>query len=217
MIGEILAGVSALSSLFGSLKSAQANQAIDSDIARQRSELQVWYDKEYNQNYLQSDKAKSTIEILRRQMEEQMKKVAQNNAITGASDERRVAMADRLQKGMADNTTRLAGYGTRYKDMIRREYQGLNQNLNQVNLANLERKSDQWSNFMNNALNAGIGFAQASDSFKGWEDQWKKRNILNNAGGMLNPISTSNITPRFSLASAPRKSLKGQFDIFENY
>jgi len=181
MIGEILGGVSALASLFGSLKSAGANQAIDSQLARQRSELQTWYDKEYNQPYLDTEEARSTIQLLRNQAGEQMKKVDQGNAIRGASDETRVATADKLNRGMANATTQLAGYGTRKKEYTNRLYQGLKQNLSQIELQNLQNKSQQWSNFMGNAMNAGTGFAQAggSGAFEDWDNKlstlWKKK------------------------------------------
>lgn len=166
MIGEILGGVSALASLFGSLKSARANRAIDSQLAKQRSELQTWYDKEYSQPYLDTEEARSTLQILRNQAGEQMKKVDQGNAIRGASDETRVATADKLNRGMANATTQLAGYGTRKKEYTNRLYQGLKQNLSQLELQNLQNKSQQWSNFMGNAANAGTGFAKLGSLWK---------------------------------------------------
>ena len=190
MIGEILGGVSALASLFGSLKSARANQAIDSQLAKQRSELQTWYDREYHQPYLDTEEARSTMQILRNQAGEQMKKVDQNNAITGASDETRVATADKLNRGMANATTQLAGYGTRKKEYTNRLFQSLKQNLSQMELRNLENKSAQWSGFMQNATNAGIGFAQAggSGAFEGLEDLWKKRKAGRQAAGIVAPL-----------------------------
>lgn len=198
MIGEILAGVSALSSLFASLKSAQANNLADAQLRKRQSELEMWYNKEYNQNYLDTDEAKSLMTILNNQRKEQMKKVDQNNAIKGASDEARVATADKLNKGIADNVTRLAGYGTRYKDSMRREYQGLKSNLDTMEWQNLQGKTQNWANFSGNAMNAGIGFAEASGSgaFDTWENRYKNRRkskILQNAGGPLSPVQTNNI------------------------
>jgi len=177
MIGEVLAGISALSSLFGSLQSARANQAIDAQLQKRQSELDTWYNKEYNINYLDTEEAKSVAELLNRHREQAMKKVDQRNAITGASDEARVATAEGINRSVGDELTRLAGYGTRYRDSIRREYQGLKGNLDMLQLQNLQNKSSQWSNFMTNALNAGIGFSQAGGegAFGGWEDWWKNR------------------------------------------
>jgi len=177
MIGEVLAGLSALSSLFGSLKSAQANTAIDRQLERHQMDLDTWYNKEYNINYLDTEEARSILEILRRQKERTMKKVDQSSAIRGASDEARVATASEANRDIADEIARLAGYGTQYKQGVRREYQGLKSQLSGLEAMNLQNKSQQWSNFINNAMNAGIGFAQAggAGAFQGWEDWWKKQ------------------------------------------
>lgn len=182
MIGAGLAIASGLASLYGSMKSAQANRAIDDQLRRRQSELDTWYNKEYNQNYLDTEEAQSTVALLRQQMAEQMKKYDQNSAIKGASDEARIAQADQLQKRMGQNVTQLAGYGTRYKDMIRREYQGLNANLDQLQAQNLQNKNQQWMNFMGNATNAGMGFAEAgaNGAFDNWDNKltsmFKNRN-----------------------------------------
>lgn len=204
MIGEVLAGLSVLSSLFGSMKSAQGNRAVDSQLRKRQSDLDNWYNKEYNMNYLDTDEAKSTAELLTRNRDQVMKKVDQGNAIKGASDEARVATADKINRSVGDEMTRLAGYGTRYKDSIRREYQGLKSNLDTLDMQNLQNKSAQWSNFSNNAMTAGMGFAEAAGegAFKGWEDLWaksRKANILRKAGGPISPVSTSHLAvPKLS-------------------
>lgn len=181
MIGEVLAGLSALSSVFGSLKSAQANRRIDSQLAKRQSELERWYNKEYNIPYTDTEEAQSIIQLLKRQRDEALKKTTQAGAITGASDEARVATAGELNEDIMDALTRLAGYGTRYKQGIRREYQGLKSNLDVLESQNLQRKSDWWTNFMNNALSAGMGFSQAAGegAFENWDKSistwWKNR------------------------------------------
>ena len=181
MIGGILGGLSFLGSLYGGLKSAQSNNAIDSKLAGQRSELQTWYDKEYNQNYMDTDEAKSTLQVLRNQMGQRMKAVDQNNAIRGASDEARVATVDKLQQGYSNAATQLAGYGTRKKEYANRLYQSLLQGQNAQELGQLQNKAGQWGNFMNNAANMGIGAAEAGGdgAFEDWDNKltslWKKK------------------------------------------
>lgn len=171
MIGAILGGISAASSLFGSLKSAQANKRMDNQLQRRQSELQSWYDKEYNTNYLDTAEAKGTLRVLSNNMKESMQKVDQGNAIQGASDEARVATADKAQRRYGDTVARIAGHGTQYKDAIRREYAGRKMNLDALQAQNLQQKSANWSNFANNALSAGVGFAEAggSGSFDKWD------------------------------------------------
>jgi hypothetical protein len=170
MIGTALAVASGLASLYGSAKSAEANRAYDSQLRQRQSDLQTWYNKEYNTNYLDTPEAKSAIQLLRNDYREKMKKVSQNNAIKGASDESVVASADAGQKTIANAATRIAGYGTQRKDMIGREFRSRKDNLDNMQGANLQNKSAQWSNFMNNSMNMGIGAAQADGS--GAFDKW---------------------------------------------
>ena len=177
MIGEILGGISVLSSIFGGAKSAQANRAVDAKLAQRRSELQTWYDKEYNQNYLDSAEAQSTLQLLRNQMAQRMKAVDQNNAIKGASDEARVATADKLQQGYSNAATQLAGYNTRKQDYTNRLYQSLLQNQNAMEMQNVQNKASNWTNFLTNAANTGIGAAQSGDSFSALEDMWRQKKL----------------------------------------
>jgi hypothetical protein len=185
MIGEILAGVSALGSLLGTFKSAQANQNIDKQIRQRQSELDTWYNKEYNTPWLETPEGKSLVTLMNNQRDQTMKKVDQNNAITGASDETRVATADKVNRGTADTLARAAGTGGRYNQQIlNRQYQGLKYGLDNLELQNLSNKNQQWGNFMNNAMNVGIGAAEATGggAFNEWDNKltglWKKRKAM---------------------------------------
>jgi hypothetical protein len=171
MIGTALAIGSVVSGLFGTIGSARANNKIDEQLRRRRSELDTWYDKEYNTPFLDTTQGKSAIQTLRTQYDDMMKKTAQNNAISGASDEMKVATADKAQRGYADSINKIAGYGTEYQDAIRREYTGQKIGLDNLEAQNLQGKSQNWSNLMSNAMNAGIGFAQADadGAFKDWD------------------------------------------------
>jgi len=195
-IGAILAGISLAGSAYGSIKSAQANKQRDADLARRNNELENWYDKEYNTNFLDTSAAKGTLEILRRNNQEAMKKVSQNNAIRGASDEAAVATADNLQKSYANNVAQIASHGTQYKDSIRRDYMAQKMNLDNINAAGLAEKSANWSNFSNNAMNAGIGFAEASGEGafeKG--DEWMKKLWGSAKGKYYNNKNSGRILP----------------------
>jgi len=172
-VGAALAIGSSLVSLFGSLKSAQANEKYDNYLNKRETDLDNWYNKEYNTNFLDTTQGRSAVGALRTQYGETMKRVNQNSAISGASDEAKVAVGDKVQRGMADQVSRIAGYGTVYKDNIRREYQGLKHNLQNMQQNNLLRKSENWSTLMDNSTKAGIGFAEADangafDGVDGW-------------------------------------------------
>jgi hypothetical protein len=198
MIGAALAIGSGLASAYGSMKSAQANNASDALLKQRQSALQSWYDKEYNTNYLDTTEARGSLQVLKNDLTERQKKVNQNNVIKGASDEVNVASGDQAQKVYANAVTRLAGYGTQRKDMIGREFRSRQEGLDNLQAANLQNKSAQWSNFMNNATNLGIGAAEADGmgAFDKWDGKignWYKGKVLAKKGGAVTPVTTSNI------------------------
>lgn len=163
-VGSAIALGSTLVSLIGSgagaIGSAGANKRYDKYLEGRLSDLENWYNTEYNTPYLDTTSGKAAIGSLRTYYGDAMKKVSQGGAITGASDEAKVATGDKVQKGLADSVMRLAGYGTQYRDSVRREYQGLKMGLENLQQDNLARKSANWNNLMNNSLNAGIGAAE---------------------------------------------------------
>jgi len=175
MIGEALALASLVGSAFGTGQSALANRRIDRRIGEQEKELQYWFDKEYNRNFFDTDQAKSVISTLRNQHKDTLRSVAGDSAVTGASNEAKIAATEKTQKGYSDALTKLAGYGTNLRDSLRREYITRKSGLENLQLANLQNKSQNWANFMNNAMNAGIGFAEASGAgaFNDWDTYLK--------------------------------------------
>jgi len=175
MIGEVLAGVSTLASLFGSLKSAQANNNENQQLKQRQTDLQNWYDKEYNTNYLDTSAAKGTLEVLRNNNRATMQKVAQGNVIGGASDEKAVATADAAQKDYANNVAGIAAQGTAHQEHIQDQYMNEKNNLDNLQAGNLEKKAQNWSNFSNNAMNAGVGMAttDGEGAFDKWDGKLK--------------------------------------------
>lgn len=160
-LGTILTLASLASSAFGNAKSAQANKRIDNKLNADRRELDYWYDKEYNKNYFDTDQAKSVIGTLKDNFRDTVDATKGKAAVTGASNEAVVGAMDSAQKNYSNALMRLAGYGTDYRDSLRREYVTRNTGLNNLELANMENKSKNWSNFIGNALNASQGFAEA--------------------------------------------------------
>ena len=193
-VGSAIALGSTLVSLIGSgaaaVGSAGANKRYDKYLEGRLSDLENWYNTEYNTPYLDTTSGKAAIGSLRTYYGDAMKKVGQNSAITGASDEAKVATGDKVQKGLADSVMRLAGYGTQYKDSIRREYQGLKMGLENMQQDNLARKSANWSNLMNNAMNLGIGAAELG-GMEGGEGDGSIFDFLRKkkAGSVSNPLA----------------------------
>lgn len=184
MIGAIIAAASTLASLYGSLKSAQANKKADRQLQGRKEELQNWYDKEYNTNYLDTSAARGTLQVLRNKNKETMQKASQGNIIGGASDEKAVATADAVQRDFSNNVARLSAEGTARQDRIRGSYDAQRTSLDSLEAKNLQQKSQNWSNFSNNAMNTGIGAATAGGqgAFDKWDGKFKS--LLNRKKGL---------------------------------
>lgn len=189
-VGSAIALGSTLVSLIGSgaaaIGSAGANKRYDQYLEGRISDLDKWYNTEYNTPYLDTTSGRAALGSLRTYYGDAMKRVSQGSAITGASDEAKVATGDKVQRGLADSVMRLAGYGTQYRDSIRREYQAQKMGLENMQQDNLMRKSQNWNNLMNNAMNLGIGAAELG-GMEGGEDIFGL--LRKKGGGVNNPLA----------------------------
>jgi len=145
--------LSAAGMLGGTAMSAAANKKYDKFLDKRQTKLDNWYNKEYNTNYLDTDEAKATMQILRNRLDEQQKASSQANAMRGASDEAALASVTEGQKVMADTGLGLAAKGTERKDNIQTSYMNQDYNLAGMKAQNMLNKSQNYSNLVSNAGN----------------------------------------------------------------
>jgi len=182
------AGVSGIGSLIGGSQSAKANAETDRYVSGMKAKNDAWYNKNYNTNYLDTDEAKSSIRIWLDQMKENNEASASSGAITGSTAEKNVALKGEQNKGFASALTRLAGYGTQRKQNIENQYMNKDSQIDQVKLGLLSGKSQNGTQFSQNAsgvaqsmllagmMGEGGGGASISELLKG---------LLNRKGGMM--------------------------------
>lgn len=162
MIGLIIgAAVSILGSAVSSIASAEsARKAADQQRAR-RDEAERRYLHEVNKDFLDTETAKSTLSAIRKQNDKQIEALGNNAIKAGASDEAKIAAASRANETYADAASRIAGYGTQYKQNIEDRYLA---RLDQFDdkLVDLERqKADAWIGLGNSVASVGSSVAQA--------------------------------------------------------
>lgn len=115
-------GTSLLGGLFGGIGARKQARKAEKQLQERKDNLNNWYAQEKNTNYLDTDAARSTLALLRRQNKRQMEALNNNAVKAGTSDEAKVAAAGRLNDSYADAVSRIAGMGTQYKDNLRRDY-----------------------------------------------------------------------------------------------
>lgn len=147
--------LSIIGNIYGTYMSAKQNQKVDDILSGRMDDLKTRFDKDYNTNFLNTEQAQSVMQVLSGQMDKQNKKIAGASAITGGSAEAENAARGESQGRFSEAITRLAGYGTQYKDMKEREYNRRDDSLQNIFLTHEMNKGQNWTNFMNNATNLG--------------------------------------------------------------
>lgn len=113
MIGGIAGGISTRKQL----------GKIEKGLQEKKDNLTKEYTQEKSTNFLDTDTARSTLALLRRQNQQQNEAMNNNAVKTGASDEAKVAMAAGLNRNYADAASQIAGMGTQYKQNLKNNYQ----------------------------------------------------------------------------------------------
>jgi hypothetical protein len=175
MIGTALAIGSMLTGIIAQQGAANAQRKAEANLAKRRQELDLEYKHDYNLDFLNTPMAKSSISLLSQKYIENARKVAQGSVISGASDEKTVAAAEEMQKPYVGAISNLAGYGQQRQDSIRSSWLSSDQHLADLQYGNDLQKAQNWSNFGNNAAQAGMAFAQVEGmgALKGTDD-WLK-------------------------------------------
>lgn len=176
MIGTALTLGSLAASAYGAAQSAKQNREIDREIAERRAELQSWFDREMGTNILETESGKSAIKILLENMKREGKALESGRAITGASAEESTAQKEKFMENYSNAIAKMLGYDTSRKEGIRRDYMAQKAGVENFELQNLQGKSQNWANFLQNVT--GLGQSAIIGESLGAFD--KKNNLLTN-------------------------------------
>ena len=165
---SILAG-QLIGNAVGQAGSAKANKDRQKFLDKRLTDLGAWYKTESNTPFLQTEMAQSVLSRLRDEMARNNQSMGNNAISRGATAEAVTAQKSEQQKRYGGTLTDLAGYGTQYKDNLRRDYQGqLNSLLNMKDQA-YAQKSQDWMNFASgmNTAAGGLFSAYGGGAFGG--------------------------------------------------
>lgn len=123
MIGLIGSAVGALGSLFSGISARNQARKAEKQLEQRKADLQSEYAQEKNTDYLDTETARSTLALLRRQNKRAQEALNNNAVKSGASDEAKVAAAARQNENYANAVSQIAGMGTQYKQRLKENYQ----------------------------------------------------------------------------------------------
>lgn len=185
-IGIGLTLASLAGSAWGASRSAKQNREIDREIAERRAELQGWFDEEMGTGILETESGKSAIKILLENMKRQNKAISSGRAITGASAEETTAQKEKFMENYSNAIAKMLGQDTARKEGVRRDYMAQKAGVENLELQNLQGKSQNWANFLQNV--AGLGQSAIMGESLGAFDTGKNfslQGILKDRGGAL--------------------------------
>ena len=144
-----LAAASIGSQVFSAIKGGQANRANEDLLRQQEESNEAFYNN--NQNFFDTNMAKSVMERARKRYEDNAKTSESKAEATGASAEQVVAEKSKNQEGYNDVVKGLAETGTRYTMGNERSYRNNLSRLLSTKMQLNQQKADSAGNAASNA------------------------------------------------------------------
>ena len=136
MVGAIVGAAASIgSSIYGAIKSSQANKRAQQLIQNQRDENQKWYDQKMAEDYTKRSDVQNLLTKQKELFQEQYKKARATNAVAGGTDEAAAMQQEAANEAVADTTSNIAAQSTSYKEGIENQYRAQDAALNQQQVA----------------------------------------------------------------------------------
>ncbi len=148
MIGAITAGLGLASSIYGGIKSAQANKEMQNNINNQQAQADSFYNNRVNRDFMETNAAKGIVEELRKRYQEQAKTIDSNSAATGGTAEGNIAAKTELNDSYNSAMRGVAGEATNYQDRGEMIHQSQLSDLAQQRMQLSGMKGQNASNLM---------------------------------------------------------------------
>lgn len=150
-LGLATTGLSVAGQIFGAVKGAKENKKNQNLINSQMEENEADKNNTVNKSFLDTNAAKDSVRMANENLIDNQKRVAGNAAITGASDEAKVAQQSNVNKNYNDTMSNIASNATQYQENNKRMYQGRKGQLNQLQMQFNAQKAENASNLSGNA------------------------------------------------------------------
>lgn len=177
MIGAAIGAVAGLAgSIIGGIKASKAAKKAQKALDKAEKDNQDWYNRRYNEDYMQSAEAQSALSKAREYAMEQYKNARGAAAVGGATDES-VAQQKAANKMMGDVTSGIAANATARKDAVEQQYLSTKSNLNNQRVSMYTGQAQANTQAASQAMGAGMGMIGAD-----------MQSHLNNGKGMFETL-----------------------------
>lgn len=144
----VSAGLGLASSIYGGIKSAQANKELENQINQQESQAEAFFNNRVNRDFMETNAAKGVVEQLRKRYLDQAKQIDSQTAATGGTAEANIAAKGQMNENYNDAMSNVAQQATGYQENAENQYQNQISDIAKQRMMLEEKKSENASNLM---------------------------------------------------------------------
>lgn len=144
MVGAIIGAAAQVgSSIYGAIKSSQANKRAQSLITNQRDENRKWYETRMAEDYTKRADVQNLLRKQRDLFKEQYQRARATNVVAGGTDESLALQQQGANEAMGETMANIAANASAYKEEIEEQYRAKDDALNQQQVAVEQNKAQQ--------------------------------------------------------------------------
>lgn len=123
MVGAIVGAAAQVgSSIYGAIKSSQANQRAMDILKAQKDENKKWYEERMGEDYTQRSDVQNVLRKQRELLSEQYKRARATNVVAGGTDESLAMQQQAANEIMGDTMGNIAAQAESYKEGVENQY-----------------------------------------------------------------------------------------------
>ena len=147
MVGAIIGAAAQVgSSIYGAIKSSQANKRAEDLLRNQRDENRKWYEERMAQDYTQRADVQNVLRKQRELFQEQYNRARATNVVAGGTDESLALQQAGANETMGETMADVAANAADYKDAVEEQYRAKDAALDQQEVAIQQNKAQQIAN-----------------------------------------------------------------------
>ena len=144
MVGTLIGAAAQVgSSIYGAIKSSQANKRAEKLLQNQRDENQKWYDQKMSEDYSQRTDVQNVLRKQRELLQDQYKRARATNVVAGGTDESLALQQQAANGAMGETMADIAANADTYKEGVENQYRTQDAALNQQQIANEQNSEDR--------------------------------------------------------------------------
>lgn len=176
MVGQILGAVAQVgSSIYGAIKSSQANKRAEELLQNQRDENQKWYDQKMAEDYTQRSDAQNILRKQRELLQEQYQRARATNIVAGGTDESLALQQAAANDAMGETMADIAAQASSYKEGVENQYRAQDAAPNQQQISNEQAQAQAIANAAGQVVSAVSGLMTGATGDKSGNDIDKKK------------------------------------------